>query len=235
MTEKVHFRKDLTGKVFGRLTVTGYSHQAGKSSVWNCLCVCGNTTQVRQSNLTRGGVVSCGCRRKEIQNHIKFYSPESALTHGCARTRLGKRTAVYTIWCGMKRRCSSPKCKCFSYYGGRGIKVCKRWEKFENFLADMGKPKPGMTLDRFPDKDGDYEPTNCRWATWKEQANNQRPRSFFIDKPEHADILQKILSLHSLGKTTRDIADVLNSMKIMSPRGKCWWGSGIDRILRNHR
>lgn len=79
----------------------------------------------------------------------------------------------------MLARCNRPKNNKFQAYGGRGdgqVRVCERWEKFENFLTDMGKRPEGMTLDRYPDPGGDYEPNNCRWATPKEQALNRRPR-----------------------------------------------------------
>lgn len=88
-------------------------------------------------------------------------------THGMTKTR------VYKAWLGMRARCGNPRQTAYSYYGGRGIKVCERWSVFENFLADMGEPGVGLTLDRI-DSNGNYEPSNCRWATKAEQTRNQR-------------------------------------------------------------
>ncbi len=95
-------------------------------------------------------------------------------THG--HRRGDKKSSQYTAWINMKDRCCNPKYKTFSSYGGRGIKVCQRWlDSFEDFLSDMGpKPSAGHSLDRFPDKNGNYEPGNCRWATVKMQNRNKR-------------------------------------------------------------
>ena len=83
-------------------------------------------------------------------------------------------TPTYNVWRTMRQRCLNPRCNVYEYYGGRGITVCKRWDSFAAFLEDMGECPKGLTLDRYPDKDGHYEPGNCRWATRTEQARNTR-------------------------------------------------------------
>jgi hypothetical protein len=95
-------------------------------------------------------------------------------------TRLpnGKRDPTYVVWFTMKDRCSRPRHISYAYYGGRGIKVCERWQKFRNFLADMGERPPGTQLDRL-NSDGDYEPGNCRWVTAKQNSRNRRDNVFY--------------------------------------------------------
>jgi hypothetical protein len=89
-----------------------------------------------------------------------------------------KETPTYTTWVRMRRRCNNPNHSTYQYYGGRGIKVCERWDSFDSFLKDMGEKPEGMTLDRI-NNDGNYEPGNCRWSTHKEQVRNTSQNRLF--------------------------------------------------------
>lgn len=158
---------DLTGKTFGRLTVISFSHTARHyNRYWNCICECGVKKCVSAASLSNGNAKSCGCYLVECRyKNIK---------HGNSRS--SGKTPEYNAWQAMKRRCDGKNTKLFNYYGGRGIYVCERWlHSFDNFLLDMGeKPSIEHSLDRFPDTDGNYEPSNCRWATDEQQRRNKR-------------------------------------------------------------
>ena len=149
---------DITGQVFGRLTVI--SRSQGKNTRYLCKCICGTETIVQSGNLRTGHTQSCGCLNRES-------TVERETEHGLSKTK------VHRTWCAIRGRCSNPSNKRFPYYGGRGIKVCKRWMVFENFLADMGIPEQWQSIDRI-DNNGDYEPGNCRWVDHKTQCRNRR-------------------------------------------------------------
>lgn len=106
---------------------------------------------------------------------------ERNTTHGHGRPYA--KSPTYVTWQNMKARCYNPNRTFYEYYGGAGVTVCKRWrDSFENFLADMGERPPGTTLDRYPKKNGNYTPSNCRWATKKDQQNNMRLRRTYKGK-----------------------------------------------------
>lgn len=162
---------DMTGRVYGRLTIIERDASVSDSASWKCVCSCGTVVTVWGSSLRKGFTQSCGCLHKER-------TAEATTTHG--HTSGGIWTPTYRSWASMIMRCFDPRQKSYADYGGRGITVCERWRSsFENFLADMGERPKGKTLDRFPNNDGNYEPGNCRWATPKQQTMNRRPyRSF---------------------------------------------------------
>lgn len=153
---------DLSGKTFGRIFVIRLTEGCGRNKYWDCRCECGTERSIFGGDLKRGTTQSCGCLQRE--NFSKQLT-----THGMSFH------PAYRNWIHAKVRCYDPESDEYDNYGGRGIIICDRWQTFENFWEDMGPTwKKGLTLDRFPDQNGNYCADNCRWATAKMQANNRR-------------------------------------------------------------
>jgi hypothetical protein len=156
--------KDLSGKRFGKLVVVGpHPERTGHGMIrWICRCDCGKEKTVTTANIGKN-TNSCGCLRNTQGSH-------------------SRKHRLWAVFSSMHGRCENPKDKAYENYGGRGIKVCVRWDSFLNFLEDMEATyAPGLSIDR-RDNDRNYEPGNCRWATAKEQGRNRRC-SINIDTP----------------------------------------------------
>lgn len=159
---------DLTGRTFGRLTVIQYDHSKN-GAYWLCRCECGKTKVIKGNSLTKGVTTSCGCKSREM-------SINRSTTHGMTGTR------IYRIRSGMIARCYKENATSYPKYGAKGITVCDEWLgengfiNFYNWAMENGY-KDNLTLDRINPK-GNYEPSNCRWATYKEQANNTKATVF---------------------------------------------------------
>jgi hypothetical protein len=193
---------DRIGERHGRLTVVERAPNKSASDTnarWKCVCECGRETVQYGQDLKKGKVVSCGC-----------WNDEKRFKHGLANT------PVHRIWIAMNSRCTNPNLKEYPNYGGRGIKVCERWKSFENFIADMGVRPDGYSIDRI-NNDGDYEPSNCRWATTKQQLNNRRN--------------SRILELNGERKTVAEWADHLGVKYDLIRNRVDRYGWSIERAL----
>lgn len=161
--------RDISGERFGRLVVIGMSHKVRRSAYWDCVCDCGSLKNVKGLHLKAGSIRSCGCLRVEATRANKT-------THGKRHTRL------YGTWSRIRQRCENKNDNRYKSYGGRGIRVCRRWQSFENFYADMaGTWFEGASIER-EKVNGNYEPSNCTWIPRRDQAKN-RQSSIFIDTP----------------------------------------------------
>lgn len=155
-------RIDLTGQRFGRLVVLGYSHTKNGQAFWSCQCDCGNTKQIRGSDLRAGKSLSCKCLNYEV-----------------SRTHKMSKTKIYMVWINMHSRCYKNNHPEYKRYGERGIRVCDKWQTFEGFFEDMGTTyKEGLSIDRI-NVNGNYCKENCRWADNITQQKNRRTTKFY--------------------------------------------------------
>lgn len=162
---------DLAGQKFGRLTALSQGPKLGKKNriSWQCSCECGGSAIVTSSNLRSGGTTSCGCKVSEVAREKAM---KRNFVHG--HNTVALQSPTWHSWNCMTKRCRLESHISYHRYGGRGIVVCERWKKFENFLEDMGERPEGKTIDRI-DNDGNYEKLNCKWSTRSEQQRNKSP------------------------------------------------------------
>ena len=173
---------DLTGRRFGRLVAIRRAQNKNNSrhAQWHCKCDCGIKVVVDGATLRNGATSSCGCFRSEKLRALRT-------THGL------RDTPEYLAWADMRTRCLNPARTNYPNYGGRGIKVCRRWTKFENFIADMGRrPSPQHTVER-QDVNGNYSPKNCIWLESHLQSRNQRRT---VLSP---DLVAEVRKVHAVG------------------------------------
>ena len=185
---------DLTGKRFGRLTIIKrIENGKGRVTMYLAQCDCGKFVKVRAGNVTRGKTISCGCYHKELVSQ--------AQKHGQARKR--NCTRLYNIWCGIKARCYNSHVKDFKHYGGKGIKMCEEWvSNFNAFStwAESNGYNDTLTIDRI-DNNKNYEPSNCRWVTRKEQSKNTS-QNHYITFNEETKLLTEWSKQTGINATT---------------------------------
>lgn len=167
-------RKDLTGQRFNKLTFIKFMGVRKQKTYWLCRCDCGIEKIIRTVDVTTGDTKTCGC---SYLTSMPGKITQLNITHDMSKTRF------YNIWRKLRTRCNYTKDVAYEFYGGRGIQVCESWESaFENFKADMYKSyldhvqvhgEQNTSIDRI-DFNGNYEPTNCQWATCKIQSLNRR-------------------------------------------------------------
>lgn len=201
--------KNLIGLRFGKLTVVKKCESKNRRSMWLCKCDCGNEVELSRNHLSTGNTKSCGCLRKEaIKKAISASTKHN-----------GRHTRLYSVWITMKQRCYNENATDYENYGGRGIMVCPEWlndfQAFYDWAMANGYAK-NLSIERI-DVNGNYEPTNCKWATMKEQSNNKRNNVFILFNGETKTISQlsqeygvKYITLYNRIKRGWSIEKALN-------------------------
>lgn len=204
----------IAGQKFGYLTAIEPAGRLRRDSAWRCQCVCGEYRTVKSHDLVTGKIRSCGCKNRKGKATHDMYG-----------------TATYNVWAGIKQRCLNPCVKAWPNYGGRGISVCERWLRFENFLVDMGERPPGMSIDRI-DNNGNYEPENCRWATPFQQCRNTRKNRMVDLDGESMPVVVACEKLNVSQKTvrTRILRGWCFSDAVKSPIGKFISRSSVEDL-----
>lgn len=192
---------DLTGRRFGRLVALEFVGRKNGRTLWKCICDCGKESITAYSNLMSGNTKSCGCLEKANLEYFQRHSYRRKSAGIDFSENLDKHP-LYGLWSSMLTRCYNKNSAHYNSYGGRGIKVCDRWQPgnlgFEHFVNDMGaRPSKMYTLDRI-NNDGDYCPENCRWATITQQANNKQKSViiYYAGKRVYLKKLCQILGLN---------------------------------------
>lgn len=221
------------GAQFSRFVVLAPST---RKKYFLCKCSCGSQKEVRQDHLLSGKTKSCGCLGRELASARISKVHAAAIKHGASTTR------AYSTWHSMRQRCENPNSRHFHRYGGRGIEVCARWKIFDNFLADMGQPPNGLTIERIDNNLG-YSPDNCRWASRKQQQNNRNVNRFVTWKGKTQTASQWSDELGIPANTIHQRLDrglpaeeVLSSVKKRDVRGLALGAvaSKIARLSRTH-
>jgi hypothetical protein len=202
---------DLSDKSIGKWRVIARVPNSSPV-MWTCACACdGAMHKVRSCHLVSGRSTSCGCDR-DAKSIVRFTK------HGHSKKQ---RSRTYITWKAMLQRCYNKKNPNYPKYGGAGVRVCARWHTFQNFLVDKGERPSGKTIDRWPNRDGDYTPENTRWATPSEQRRNQNQTKLTAHSAKKIFETPKTESSKSVGARFGVSSGVVRKIR----RGLIWKGA----------